>query len=289
MAEPIKPGKKAVEAKGWLGAQRWLLFRRLSQLSILGLFLAGPLAGIWIVKGNLAFSYTLDILPLTDPYVLLQAMLSGVTPEGKALIGAGIVIAFYALVGGRVYCSWVCPVNMVTDLAGWLRRRLGLQKGSQLSRTSRYWLLAATFVLAATGGGIVWELINPVSMLFRGVVFGLGLAWVVVLGVFLFDLLIARDGWCGKLCPVGAFYSLLGWRSLLRVVAAERGKCDDCMDCFAVCPEAQVIKPALKGAAQGIGPVIESAQCTNCGRCIDVCARNVFRYGSRFSREVENH
>jgi ferredoxin len=30
---------------------------------------ARPLAGIWIVKGNLNFSYTLGVLPLTDPYV----------------------------------------------------------------------------------------------------------------------------------------------------------------------------------------------------------------------------
>ena len=36
--------------------------RRLSQLSILALFLVGPLAGVWVVKGNLASSLTLDVL-----------------------------------------------------------------------------------------------------------------------------------------------------------------------------------------------------------------------------------
>jgi ferredoxin-type protein NapH len=41
------------------GAHKWLLLRRISQLSILALFLLGPLAGIWIVKGNLNYSYTL--------------------------------------------------------------------------------------------------------------------------------------------------------------------------------------------------------------------------------------
>jgi polyferredoxin len=54
------------------------------------------------------------------------------------------------------------------------------------------------------------------------------------------------------------------------------------MDCFAVCPEPQVITPALKGAVRGRGPVILSPDCSNCGRCIDVCSKDVFRFGSRF-------
>ena len=117
-------GEEALEAKGWFGAHKWLLARRISQLSILGLFLLGPLAGIWIVKGNLSYSLTLDTLPLADPFMLLQSVLTGHVPEKLALIGVAIVIAFYALVGGRVYCSWVCPVNMVTDSASWLARSM---------------------------------------------------------------------------------------------------------------------------------------------------------------------
>ena len=88
----------------------------------------GPLAGIWIVKGNLNYSYTLDFLPLTDPYVALQAAMTGHFPEKLGLIGLAIVLVFYFLVGGRVYCSWVCPVNLVTDAAGWLRDRLGMDE-----------------------------------------------------------------------------------------------------------------------------------------------------------------
>ena len=39
MAMKPRPGKEAIEAKGWLKANKWLLLRRLSQLGILGLFL----------------------------------------------------------------------------------------------------------------------------------------------------------------------------------------------------------------------------------------------------------
>lgn len=282
MAKRRRPGAEAVEAKGWVKGNKWLLLRRASQLGILGLFLLGPLAGIWLVKGNLAYSETLEILPLSDPHILLQAVLAGVEPHADALIGVAIVVLFYMLVGGRVFCSWVCPVNLITDAACCIRRMLGIRSPSQISRSSRYWLLAVTLILPLVTGVIVWELVNPVSMAFRGIVFGLGLAWVILLAVFLFDVFVSKDGWCGRLCPVGAFYSLLGRKSLVRVVAEDRDKCDDCMDCFEVCPEKQVIKPALKGAGQGVGPVILSANCTNCGRCIDVCAEEVFHFGSRF-------
>jgi ferredoxin-type protein NapH len=276
---------ESIAAKGWWRAFRWAVLRRFSQVSMLLLFVAGPLWGIWIVKGNLAFSTTLDTLPLTDPHVLLQALLSGVTPELTAFVGAAIVLLFYALVGGRVYCSWVCPVNIITDAACCMRRFFGLRAKSSLSRNMRYWMLGLTLLLPLLTGSIVWELVNPVSMAFRGIVFGMGLAWALLLGIFLFELLIAEHGWCGRLCPVGAFYSLVGKKSLLRVVADKRERCDDCMDCFRVCPEPQVIKPALKGAGSGVGPVILSSECTNCGRCIDCCPEDVFRFGIRFDNQ----
>lgn len=284
MAKSEYVGAIAITTKGWLQAHKWLIARRLSQIGVLALFLSGPLFGLWIAKGNLAYSMTLDVLPLTDPHVLLQAILSGVIPEATALLGAAIVLAFYLLVGGRTYCSWVCPVNMVTDAAAWLRRKFDIPGASKLSRSTRFWILGLTLVLPLITGSIVWELFNPVSMMFRGIVFGLGFAWVLIIGIFLFDLLVSRDGWCGHLCPVGAFYSLLGTKSPLRVSAVNRDRCDDCMDCFNVCPEPQVIKPALKGKAKGLGPIIDSNQCTNCGRCIDVCAPNVFSFSNRYAK-----
>lgn len=275
------PGRDAVAANGWFAAHKWLLLRRLSQAVVLGLFLVGPLTGYWLVKGNLASSLTLNVLPLTDPYVLLQSLVARHWPEMTAVTGALIVAVAYAVVGGRAYCSWVCPVNPVTDLAHWFRQKLGLKGGARFSRQTRYWLLAVTFVVAAATGTIAWELVNPVSMMHRGLIFGFGLGWIVVLGVFLFDLLVGNRGWCGHLCPVGAFYSLIGRVSLVRVSAARRDQCNDCMDCYAVCPEPQVIRPALKGTES---PLIMSANCTNCGRCMDVCAPDVFSFSTRLAR-----
>ena len=281
----MKPGAgaEAIRARGWLRAHQWLLARRAVQFGVLALFLAGPWLGWWIVKGNLNFSLTLGVLPLADPYVLLQSLAAGHHPERTALLGAAIVLAAYWLVGGRAYCAWVCPVNVVTDAAHWLRTRIGVRSGSRLSPAARYWILAMTLALAGITGTIAWELVNPVSLLHRGIIFGIGAGWVVIAAVFLLDLFVSERAWCGHLCPVGAFYSVVGKWSPLRVSAVRREQCNDCADCYAVCPEPLIIKPALKGADRGLGPVILSPNCTNCGRCIDVCSKNVFAFASRFS------
>lgn len=292
MAMKPRPGIQAIAAKGFFRAHKWLFLRRLSQFSILALFLISPLLvdrldGMWVIKGNLASSLLLELVPMTDPHILLQSLLAGMEPYLDAIIGTVIVVGFYLLVGGRAFCSWVCPVNLVTDAACCTRRVLDIRTSTQITRSTRYWMLGLTLILALVTGAIVWELVNPVSLMFRGIIFGLGTAWVVLLGIFLFDVFVAKEGWCGRICPVGAFYSLIGDKSLARVVATDRDKCTDCMDCFEVCPEEQVIRPALKGADQGIGPVILSGNCTNCGRCIDVCAENVFNFGTRFSGNKE--
>ncbi len=279
------PGTERLAHVGWLKANLWLLLRRLSQLSILGLFLLGPLAGIWIVKGNLASSLTLETLPLSDPYVLLQSFLAGHSLQTTTITGALIVLMFYLAVGGRVYCSWVCPINIVTDMASWLRRKLSIRgQGLRFSAQAGYWVFAMTLILALTTGTIAWELVNPVSMLYRGLLYGMGYAWLVILAVFLFDLFLSRRGWCKHLCPVGIFYGLLGNKSILRITAENRAQCNDCMDCFSVCPEPQVIKPALKELSDDKSPIIQSGRCSNCARCIDVCNRNVFSFTTRLNK-----
>jgi len=276
-------GAEAVVTKGFIQAYKWLLLRRLSQLLILGLFLLGPLAGIWIIKGNLASSLILDRVPLTEPMLVMQMFAAGFIPLSTALWGALFVVAFYLLVGGRVYCSWVCPVNIVTDTASWLRERFGVLASGSFPRSTRYWMVALVMLLAAFTGTMAYEMVNPVPMLHRGIIFGTGLSWSIIIAIFLFDLLVARKGWCGHICPMGALYGIIGKLSPLRVRADKREQCDDCLECFVVCPEPHVIKPALKGADKGIGPVITAGECTNCGRCIDICAEEVFNFGVHFN------
>jgi ferredoxin-type protein NapH len=51
-----------------------------------------------------------------------------------------------------------------------------------------------------------------------------------------------------------------------------------------VCPEPHVLVPALKPRAPDASIVVRSGDCTNCGRCLDVCGEDVFRFGTRFAK-----
>lgn len=278
------PGSDAVAVKGWWRAHKWLVLRRTSQALILALFFTGPLLGLWILDGSLASSRVLGTVTLTDPFVFSQQMAAGYVPADSALSGAAIMLAFYLLVGGRVFCSWVCPVNIVTDAACWLRARLGLRALCAAPRATRHWLLAGCLIAAALTGSLIWEAVNPVTLLPRGLLFGMGWGGTIIGAVFIYDLLVAHRGWCGHLCPMGAFYGLIGKLSLVRVSAPHRSACTDCAECFTVCPEPQVIAPALKGEGS---PLVLDSACTNCGRCIDVCAKGVFAMTLRFDRRID--
>ena len=193
---------------------------------------------------------------------------------------------FYALLGSKVFCGWVCPLNVVTDAAAWLRRKLGIRQTAKLSRGLRYGILTMILAGSAASGMLLWEWINPVAAFGRAFIFGFGATAWLLLVIFLFDLLIVEHGWCGHLCPIGATYGVIGAKSLIRIKVIDRAKCDNCMDCYNVCPEAQVLRSPLHGKKDE-SLLVLSKDCISCGRCIDVCAEKVFKFSTRFDHSGE--
>ncbi|MGR5140266.1 quinol dehydrogenase ferredoxin subunit NapH [Photobacterium sp. DNB23_23_1] len=268
-------GKAATASLGWWKAHRFLLLRRSCQLLIVALFMIGPALGV--LRGNLSASTLFDTIPLTDPLILLQTIAAGHWPELAALLGGAIVVGFYALLAPRVFCAWVCPLNMVTDLAAWLRRKLGIKLSYRWPSSLRYWLLPVLLLGSAISGTVLWSWIDPVAALHRGLVFGMGAGWVLILLVFLLDVVLVEHGWCGHLCPLGATYGVIGRKSLVRITATNSEACNKCMDCFNVCPEPEVLRQPLKGGDRKV----MSQDCISCGRCIDVCSEEVLEFKIR--------
>ncbi|EGQ9096582.1 quinol dehydrogenase ferredoxin subunit NapH [Vibrio alginolyticus] len=273
-------GKEALEKLGWWRAHRFLILRRLCQFTIIALFMAGPTLGI--LTGNLSSSMLLDTVPLSDPLIVLQALATGHVPEFNALLGVVIVVAFYAILAPRAFCAWVCPLNIVTDLAAWLRRKFNIKASYRWSPMIRYWLIPVLMLGSALSGAILWTWLDPVAALHRGLVFGMGTGWVLIALVFVLDLLLVEHGWCGHLCPLGATYGVIGRKSLLRVTAVRREDCTKCMDCFYICPEPEVLRQPLK---EGDRRVMDQ-NCISCGRCLDVCPEHVFEFKNRLSVKV---
>ncbi len=273
----LNAGKEAVEKLGWWRAHRFLILRRLCQLTIIALFMAGPTLGV--LTGNLSSSMLFDTVPLSDPLIVLQALATGHIPEFNALLGVVIVVVFYAILAPRAFCAWVCPLNIVTDLAAWLRRKFNIKASYRWSPAIRYWLIPVLMLGSALSGAILWTWLDPVAALHRGLVFGMGAGWGLIALVFVLDLLLVEHGWCGHLCPLGATYGVIGRKSLLRVTAVRREDCTKCMDCFYVCPEPEVLRQPLK---EGDRRVMDQ-NCISCGRCLDVCPEHVFEFKNRLN------
>jgi len=257
--------------------------RRISQISIMILFMAGNIVGLHILRGNLSTSKVMDTLPLADPYAVLQIFAAVRIVSAETLFGASVVLLFFGLVAGRAFCSWVCPMNMVTDLANLLRKKTGLDlsgKSPALSRKARYWIFAVSLAVSFATGIAAFEWISPISMLHRGIIFGMGLGWTIAAAVFLFDLVWIRNGFCGHVCPLGGFYALTTGLSLIRIKHSKE-KCTSCMKCIEVCPERQVLP--MVGKASG---AVTSGECTNCGRCVEVCNYDAMKFGTRFNLVV---
>ncbi|MCK5847496.1 MAG: quinol dehydrogenase ferredoxin subunit NapH [Bacteroidales bacterium] len=242
--------------------------RRIVQLAIMLLFIASASFGIKILDGNLSTAEVLESFYLSDPYSVIQIIASGFIPASSVLIGAAIVTVFYFLLRGRMFCSWVCPINFVTDSAEWLRKTLHIKpliSSENVSRNLRYYVFLMGLVLSAIFGFAAFDVLNPISMLYRAVIFGSLSGFFIVLFVFLFDLFVLKHGWCGHLCPVGAFYSVIGKWGILKVFH-NHSNCTDCMKCKVVCPEEQVLD--IIGLETD---TIKMGACTNCGACIDIC------------------
>ena len=242
---------------------KYTILRRLSQISILVLFILGNnfafkaasengiLSGI--LKGNLSSSKLLGTINLSDPFATAQMLLASFSLGATAVIGAVIVGAFYALIAPRLYCSWVCPINLLTDLAAWLRKRLGITtKIVSVNRKARYVLAVLALICSGAFGFAVFESVNFISLFARAVISLSASAFAIALLI------------CSRLCPLGGFWAALSYFSIIRI-CHEVNKCTMCGKCKMVCPEVQVLK--MVGRENGR----VSSECISCGRCIDVC------------------
>ena len=247
---------------------KYLVLRRFTQLGLLFLYFAGNYWGWRLLQGDISTSILFGKIPLSDPFALMQIFASGAVVGINVLIGALIIALFYGIIGGRAFCSWVCPVNLITDTAAWLRRKLMIDKIERklwISRNIRYYMIVIVLITSAISGLAAFEILSPITILNRNVVFGVGSGLGLIAAIFIFDLFVVKNGWCGHICPLGGVYSIIGKYSIFRVKHTSEN-CTLCMKCKEVCPESQVLHMIGKKSIN-----VNDIECTNCGRCIDVC------------------
>ena len=244
---------------------KWTIFRRIVQLGILALFIAGNCYGIKILQGNLSSSMLFGSINLSDPFALLQLFLASFSIATTSLFGALIVLVFYAIIAPRAYCGWVCPINLLTDLAAWIRAKLDIRaKILNLSNKTRYYLVVLALVCSGFFSIAAFETLNFVGFFTRAVTSLSITAVAIAIVVVVFEVFAGNRVICSHLCPLGGFWAIISKFSLIRIYH-NVSKCEKCNKCKTVCPEVQVLDLIGKQDFK------ISSECISCGRCVEIC------------------
>ena len=273
-----KEGKKKFSYR----MKRWILVIAIHLLFFLSFFI-----DIQTLEGTLNGSRFLGF-HLIDPFTTMQVYLSTFEMPINVVIGTVTIILFYMLVGGRSYCAWVCPYGLLSEIGEKWHDALVAKKiikSRKFDHRIRYIFWAIFLILAFTSGYLVFETFNVVGILSRMVAYGWSLAFIWVVVVLALEVFFSRRAWCTYICPIGTTYGMIGKASALRVEWNDN--CDHCMVCHDVCFENQVLeivkaKYDKQREEKGItNEYITGADCTLCGRCIDVCHTDALKFDFR--------
>jgi len=171
---------------------KWLKRRWLTLLAVNLLFVVSFSLDIQLLEGALTASRFMGF-HMADLNSALQVMLAHKTVLINLLIGIVTVFIMWIILGGRTFCSWVCPYHLVAEWAEtlhlWLAKR-GWAKNYTFHRGVRTVFYIIFALLAIVTGYTVFEFISPTGILSRAIIYGPTIALVWVALFFHFRLLI---------------------------------------------------------------------------------------------------
>lgn len=193
--------------------------------------------------------------------------------EVQEIISFFVSFVVIAVLFGRIFCGFLCPMGFLQDIVWKIREILHIdgmnrkEKFFEVIKTARYLILFLFF------GGVIFGLdfcrICPASVTtsaFAGFTQAITVGYlfavlVLVLGFFM------RRFWC-NLCPLGFLVGLFHKISLFRLVKDNQA-CTKCGACYESCP--MRIKSIYTESKK---TDVTTTDCIFCGECIKKCPEN---------------
>jgi len=268
-------------------------FRRACQFVILLVFLYLFLQTGFIDGDRLRLP--VNVFLKFDPLVFISASLSARTIVVPALFS--LILVGLAVVFGRFFCGWICPLGTILNLVGLKRRKI-------LPRTFKFYFLIFLLSLALIGIQVT-GLFDPFCIFIRSMtltifpaadklmlrpVFGefrflpvepqnfrLGIFTLIFFFAILLVSIPAAGFWCRSICPLGALYGFVSGFSRIRRNVAET--CTHCGECRQKCHMDAIGEDCFS---------TDKADCTLCLKCSAVCPVNAVTFTLKSGPEAAN-
>ena len=201
---------------------------------------------------------------ITSVRVLFLAFFLFLLANGKVVIWLVLfgVSLIAALLFGRVYCGYACPMNTLMIPVEWLSKKLKFQ-----TENAPKWLKSGYFTWISLVVSIVVMMVSK-KVLHRDL--PVLPFWVVV--SVLVTLRYKPEVFHNLICPFGALQKVFGQFAKISE-KVETQACIGCKKCEKVCPSSAIVVNHEDKKA-----FITTALCHQCTNCQQVCPTRAIRY-----------
>jgi len=257
-------------------------WRRTVQYLVAVAFIVIPLLNHYRISyfsGNF-LSFHAAGLPLADPLAVLQITLKNFYLSADLFIGAGIALGLAAILG-TVFCSWVCPFGLLSELMQSFSRKMLPKSYKGITVKGTGFRIKLTLFLFGLAGFLIFSttpVLNQLSLpAWYSRIFQfyfeqqhISLAILFLLFILLIESAARKRLWCRYVCPQSFLIIIAKFLNCRRLKIGFTS--DDCISkgtkqdpCQRAC--------SLSLNPKTLGSTGLEAACTNCGDCVVVCKK----------------